>query len=122
MVHRSWGFLSRAGLNDKSQLQRQLEKYAGGRGAHSHWRPHHSRCDLLQANTQKKPASATHRSQSLHSVAGLLPVFRRGRHPSSLSKPCPHCCPPDVYTSRVSNFMRYTPYAYFRWASTSGLG
>lgn len=46
---RRWGFLSRAGLNDKSQLCRQIEKYA------------------------------------------------------------------DVYTSRVSNFMRYTPYAYFRW-------
>lgn len=24
-----WGFLSRAGLNDKSQLTRQIEKYAG---------------------------------------------------------------------------------------------
>lgn len=48
-----WGFLSRAGLNDKSQLCRQIEKYA------------------------------------------------------------------DVYTSRVSNFMRYTPYAYFRSPSQS---
>ncbi|KIZ07123.1 hypothetical protein MNEG_0827 [Monoraphidium neglectum] len=47
-----WGFLSRAGLNDKSQLCRQIEKYA------------------------------------------------------------------DVYTSRVSNFMRYTPYAYFRRAGS----
>jgi hypothetical protein len=26
--HRRWGFLSRAGLNDKSQLCRQIEKYA----------------------------------------------------------------------------------------------
>lgn len=45
---RSWGYLSRAGLNDKSQLNRQIEKYA------------------------------------------------------------------DIYTSRVSNFLRYTPYSYFR--------
>lgn len=43
-----WGYLSRAGLNDKSQLARQIEKYA------------------------------------------------------------------DIYTSRVSNFLRYTPYMYFR--------
>ncbi|KAF8069710.1 DTX44 [Scenedesmus sp. PABB004] len=46
--NRRWGFLSRAGLNDKSQLCRQIEKYA------------------------------------------------------------------DVYTSRVSNFARYSPYMYFR--------
>lgn len=44
-----WGYLSRAGLNDKSQLCRQIEKYA------------------------------------------------------------------DIYTSRVSNFLRYTPYMYFRY-------
>lgn len=43
-----WGFLSRAGLHDKSQLCRQIEKYA------------------------------------------------------------------DVYTSRVCNLLRYTPYMYFR--------
>lgn len=48
-----WGYLSRAGLNDKSQLNRQIEKYA------------------------------------------------------------------DIYTSRVSNFMRYTPYMYFRSPSQS---
>ncbi|MEW5300941.1 MAG: hypothetical protein WDW36_003832 [Sanguina aurantia] len=45
--NRRWGFLSRAGVNDKSQLSRQIEKYA------------------------------------------------------------------DIYTSRVSNFQRYTPYSYF---------
>lgn len=28
-----------------------------------------------------------------------------------------HPLPPDVYTSRVSNFMTYTPYAYFRWGA-----
>ena len=28
------------------------------------------------------------------------------------------CCA-DVYTSRVSNFLRYTPYAYFRSPSQS---
>jgi len=43
-----WGYLSRAGLNDKSQLCRQIEKYA------------------------------------------------------------------DIYTSRVSNFLRFTPFVYFR--------
>ena len=43
-----WGYLSRAGFNDKSHFMRQIEKYA------------------------------------------------------------------DVYTSRVSNFLRYTPYMYFR--------
>ncbi|KAL6763622.1 putative cytosolic purine 5-nucleotidase [Haematococcus lacustris] len=48
-----WGYLSRAGLNDKSQLCRQIEKYA------------------------------------------------------------------DLYTSRVSNFLRYTPYMYFRSPSQS---
>ncbi|GAX76350.1 hypothetical protein CEUSTIGMA_g3796.t1 [Chlamydomonas eustigma] len=48
-----WGYLSRAGLNDKSQLCRQIEKYA------------------------------------------------------------------DIYTSRVSNFKRYTPYMYFRSPSQS---
>eukprot|EP00798_Chlamydomonas_sp_ICE-L_P002059 gene2059-18237_t len=48
-----WGYLSRAGLNDKSQLIRQIEKYA------------------------------------------------------------------DIYTSRVSNFQRYTPYMYFRSPSQS---
>lgn len=46
--NRRWGYLSRAGLNDKSQLCRQIEKYA------------------------------------------------------------------DVYSSRVSNFLRYSPYMYFR--------
>lgn len=49
----SWGYLSRAGLNDKSHLQRQIEKYA------------------------------------------------------------------DIYTSRVSNFLRYTPFMYFRSPSQS---
>lgn len=48
-----WGYLSRAGLNDKSQFTRQIEKYA------------------------------------------------------------------DVYTSRVSNFLRYTPFNYFRSPSQS---
>ena len=48
-----WGFLSRAGLNDKSQLAIQIEKYA------------------------------------------------------------------DIYTSRVSNFLRYTPFMYFRSPSQS---
>lgn len=43
-----WGYLSRAGVNDRSQLLRQIEKYA------------------------------------------------------------------DIYTSRVSNFLRYSPYSYFR--------
>eukprot|EP01025_Chloroclados_australasicus_P044344 TRINITY_DN4805_c0_g1_i1.p1 TRINITY_DN4805_c0_g1~~TRINITY_DN4805_c0_g1_i1.p1 ORF type:complete len:679 (+),score=92.88 TRINITY_DN4805_c0_g1_i1:39-2039(+) len=43
-----WGYLSRAGVNDKSQIIRQIEKYA------------------------------------------------------------------DIYTSRVSNFLRFTPFAYFR--------
>ena len=28
--NRRWGYLSRAGVNDKSQLMRQIEKYAGG--------------------------------------------------------------------------------------------
>ncbi|MEW5313592.1 MAG: hypothetical protein WDW38_005147 [Sanguina aurantia] len=51
--NRRWGFLSRAGVNDKSQLSRQIEKYA------------------------------------------------------------------DIYTSRVSNFQRYTPYSYFRSPSQS---
>lgn len=49
----TWGYLSRAGLNDKSHLQRQIEKYA------------------------------------------------------------------DIYTSRVSNFLRYTPFMYFRSPSQS---
>ncbi len=47
--NRRWGYLSRCGVNDKSQLMRQIEKYA------------------------------------------------------------------DIYTSRVSNFLRYTPFVYFRW-------
>lgn len=51
--NKRWGYLSRAGLNDKSQLCRQIEKYA------------------------------------------------------------------DVYTSRVSNFLRYSPYMYFRSPSQS---
>ncbi|GAQ79423.1 haloacid dehalogenase-like hydrolase superfamily hydrolase subfamily IG 5'-nucleotidase [Klebsormidium nitens] len=46
--NKRWGYLSRAGLNDKSHLTRQIEKYA------------------------------------------------------------------DIYTSRVSNFLRYTPFMYFR--------
>lgn len=48
-----WGYLSRAGLNDKSQFTRQIEKYA------------------------------------------------------------------DIYTSRVANFVRYTPFSYFRSPSQS---
>ena len=51
--NKHWGYLSRAGLNDKSQFTRQIEKYA------------------------------------------------------------------DVYTSRVANFLRYTPYMYFRSPSQS---
>ena len=51
--NRYWGYLSRAGLNDKSQFTRQIEKYA------------------------------------------------------------------DIYTSRVANFLRYTPYMYFRSPSQS---
>lgn len=51
---RLWGYLSRAGLNDKSQFTRQIEKYA------------------------------------------------------------------DIYTSRVANFLRYTPYSYFRQATSPG--
>ncbi len=27
--NKRWGYLSRAGVNDKSQLMRQIEKYAG---------------------------------------------------------------------------------------------
>ena len=30
--NRRWGYLSRAGVNDKSQLMRQIEKYAGEAG------------------------------------------------------------------------------------------
>lgn len=30
--NRRWGYLSRAGVNDKSQLMRQIEKYAGETG------------------------------------------------------------------------------------------
>ena len=48
-----WGYLSRAGVNDRSQLLRQIEKYA------------------------------------------------------------------DIYSSRVSNFLRYSPYIYFRSPSQS---
>ncbi|KAL4430736.1 hypothetical protein ABPG75_005992 [Micractinium tetrahymenae] len=46
--NRRWGYMTRAGVNDKSQLMRQIEKYA------------------------------------------------------------------DIFTSRVSNFLRYTPFEYFR--------
>eukprot|EP00884_Botryococcus_braunii_P019770 jgi/Botrbrau1/6477/Bobra.0034s0050.1 len=46
--NKRWGYMSRSGLNDKSQFTRQIEKYA------------------------------------------------------------------DIYTSRVSNFLRYTPFMYFR--------
>ena len=49
----NWGYMSRAGLVDKSHLMRQIEKYA------------------------------------------------------------------DLYTSRVSNFLRYTPYMYFRSSQLS---
>eukprot|EP00798_Chlamydomonas_sp_ICE-L_P019954 gene19954-26662_t len=53
MFNERWGYLSRAGLNDKSSLIQQVEKYA------------------------------------------------------------------DIYTSRVSNFQRYTPFMYFRSPSQS---
>ncbi|GAB4817883.1 hypothetical protein N2152v2_004929 [Parachlorella kessleri] len=51
--NKRWGYLSRCGVNDKSQLMRQIEKYA------------------------------------------------------------------DVYTSRVANFLRYSPFVYFRSPSQS---
>ena len=55
--NKRWGYLSRCGVNDKSQLMRQIEKYA------------------------------------------------------------------DVYTSRVANFLRYSPFVYFRCArSDKGRG
>lgn len=53
LFNRRWGYISLAGLNDKSHLTRQIEKYA------------------------------------------------------------------DIYTSRVSNFLHYTPYMYFRSPSQS---
>jgi hypothetical protein len=54
--NRRWGYLSRAGVNDKSQLMRQIEKYA------------------------------------------------------------------DIYTSRVSNFLRYTPFEVGWGGGSLGLG
>lgn len=75
-----WGFLSRAGLWDKSHLMRQIEKYVSF------------------------PFTI---SPLLCQVGVILPhkdiVFLKINVRYA-----------DIYTSRVSNFLHYTPFMYFR--------
>lgn len=91
--NRRWGYLSRAGVNDKSQLMRQIEKYAG------EWQ-----CGGAgrQAGRQR----------------GRGAVWGAPALPSRVSLPKQpthtHLPTADIFTSRVSNFLRYTPFEYFR--------
>ena len=73
-----WGFLSRAGLWDKSHLMRQVEKY-----------------ELV-------PLKYHH----ILSNRNLCHMFHKSH--------CSPCRYADIYTSRVSNFLHYTPFMYFR--------
>lgn len=86
----SWGYLSRAGVNDKSQLMRQIEKYAGERQL----QPELDGGEIPVGNCPGISAPA-----SFHSP------------PRCAARPLHRA---DIFTSRVSNFLRYTPFEYFR--------
>jgi hypothetical protein len=79
---RHWGYLSRAGLNDKSQFTRQIEKYAD-----------------VYTSRRAAPCPGAPCRHSYGNCCSLTHSFA----------PC---------ACRVSNFHRYTPFAYFRWATS----
>lgn len=83
---------------------REIRWWGGGTGA------------TQRAGPQRGAAADPHPTHLL----GAAQACPRCATPQS---PRPHCplSRPDVYTSRVSNFMRYTPYAYFRPAGGRGL-
>ena len=103
-----WGYLSRAGLNDKSQFTRQIEKYAG--------------VTLIMQKQVLRAQQLTYKSLSI--------LARQRVHPGDFI--CERkfllvhekfgdiiFSGADIYTSRVCNLFRYTPYAYFRSPSQS---
>lgn len=86
---RRWGYLSRAGLNDKSQLCRQIEKA-------SPWPQLRCAAHAACAARALLPACAWRPP---------LPTARLAVEPLLAASQYA-----DIYTSRVSNFLRYTPY------------
>lgn len=82
-----WGYLSRAGLWDKSHLMRQIEKYVNVL-----WQFLSLFYDLLID------------LKFFFKHVRLLLIF-------FFSWNCRYA---DIYTSRVSNFLHYTPFMYFR--------
>lgn len=99
-----WGYLSIAGVNDKSQIQRQIEK-----------------CALRAAppcGDAPWRAAAARALRYRHGPVGVR--ARGGGHvrtadvaalAAAVTLSC-SCRYADIYTSRVSNFLRYTPYWY----------
>ena len=104
-----WGYLSRAGLNDKSQFTRQIEKYAGVTLImHSSKASGHSSLTMSLC-TFWQDIGLTQETSSVKAIHLLgHGTFKDVMFPGA-----------DIYTSRVCNLFRYTPYAYFRSPSQS---
>lgn len=96
--NRKWGYLSRAGLNDKASGDR-------GPGAIGH----HSACRLDGGN-------AFGTVPPLYFLTWMDTVACAQ---SQLARQIEKYA--DIYTSRVSNFLRYTPFNYFRYATQKAL-
>lgn len=117
--------MTRAGVNDKSQLMRQIEKYAGEaqQGAARRSAPWAQRRFLALRGFMR-------RAPCLSGDAWAVPCRARCAHLQCASRR--PCCPPawltpaDIFTSRVSNFLRYTPFevrpALVAWARLPAVG
>lgn len=89
-----WGYLSRAGLWDKSHLMRQIEKYV-----------------LFSWNSPQKWFICIEFLSCLTEVESIKFEYSL---PSGHINTSWRCRYADIYTSRVSNFLHYTPFMYFR--------
>lgn len=95
-----WGYLSRAGVNDKSQLMRQIEKYAGAPPMHPH---------VLKLLRQAG-FGAGREVRRCCLLKAYIHALRTAPCPNPLLRTAAHRPPADIFTSRVSNFLRYTPF------------
>jgi len=91
---RKWGYLSRAGLNDKARSGCGMDACAESGVATSHVPQH--------AAQSESALAITTRCRRLPLVSSQSQLARQ------IEKYA------DIYTSRVSNFLRYTPFNYFR--------
>eukprot|EP00955_Chlamydomonas_euryale_P058354 357033-Chlamydomonas_euryale.AAC.2 len=116
---RRWGYLSRAGLNDKSQLCRQIEKYADIYTSRMVAASCHPRQNSLLLPLVAAPCTPVHVpprraprdvafTPALHAAAcfdlGITPLqslMLDSPHPSGAATPHPAACPTSCRTRRT---------------------